>query len=316
VGISYDNGKLVFYGGDGCFSVKAPVSEMNPTSLRFSTSLDILKYFMSELKGNVLIYSDGNFVSFKVKEENLKLRVGKFRFEKFEDRFDNISKLNKIFLIKDLDFVSSHLEEGSLVDIFFGEKTKMAAESREIICYTTRETMESYGSTFWSVPYYSSRHVVKSLKDDSSRELIIGRGLNHLVFKGEFLYNLCGEEITDNKLYLIEEEINAGKIVAKIGANSLKHYLRRSMILGRNSQVKITGTKRGIFFYTFTKGMEYKGVLETSIQEGFSTIVNAYFLRSALNRIGGENLQISIAKKYLIISTVQRKRFILLPLVQ
>jgi len=316
VGVSYDNGKLVFYGGDGCFSVKAAVSEMNPTSLKFSTSLDILKYFISELKGNVLIYSDGNFVTFKVKEENLKLRAGKFRFEKFEDRFDNISKLNKTFFVKDLDFASSHLEEGSMVDLFFGDKTKIAAQSRDIICYTSRDSIESYDSAFWSIPYYSSRHIVKSLKDDSSRELVVGRGLNHLVFKGEFLYNLCGEEIKDNKLFLIEEEINTGKIIAKIGASHLKHYLRRSMILGRNSQVKISGTRKGIFFYTFTKGMEYKGVLETSIQERFTTIVNAYFLRSALNRIGGENLQISLGKKHLIISTVQRKRFILLPLVQ
>ncbi|MDK2885545.1 MAG: hypothetical protein PWP54_103 [Thermosipho sp. (in: thermotogales)] len=316
VGVSYDNGNLVFYGGDGCFSVKAEVSEMNPTSLRFSTSLDILKYFISELKGNVLIYSDGNFVTFKVKEENLKIRVGKFRFEKFEDRFDVISKISNTFFIKDLDFVSSHLEEGSMVDLFFGNKTKMAAESRDIICYVSRDAIENNSSIFWSIPYYSSRHIVKSLKDDSVRELLVGKGLNYLIFKGEFLYNLCGEEIKENKLIFIEEEIKNGKIIAKIGASHFKHYLRRSMILGRNSQVKISGSRNGIFFYTFSRGMEYKGVLETKIESPFTTIVNAYFFRSALNRIGGENLQIFLGKSHLIISTVQKRRFILLPLVQ
>ncbi|SHH29799.1 hypothetical protein [Thermosipho atlanticus] len=315
VGISYDNGYLTLYGSDGCFTVKAKITEMNPTSLKFSISLDILKYFISELKGNVFIYSDGNFVTFKVKEENLKLRVGKFRFEKFEDRFDVVSKVSSIFFTKDLDFATSHIEEGCMVDIFFNDKIKIAAEYKNIICYTSRDVLESYSNISWSIPYYSARHIVKSLKDTSSKDLIIGKSLNHMVIKGDFLYNLCGEEIVDNKLFLVEKELKESALISKLSLKHLKHYLRRSMMLGRNSQVKLSGTKRGIFFYTFSRGMEYKGMLEGRIESSFSTIANAYFLRSALNRIGGENLLLMLSKTHLIITTSQKKRFILLPLI-
>ncbi|MBO8160917.1 MAG: hypothetical protein H0Z24_04720 [Thermosipho sp. (in: Bacteria)] len=315
VGVAYHNGNLVFYGGDGCFAVKAEICEINPTSLKFSIFLDILKSFVLELKGNVFMYSDGNYVTLRVKEENLKLKVGKFRFEKFEDRFDIVAKLSKSSFVNDLDFASSHIEEGCMVDMYFGKKVKLISEYKDIICFSLRDSYDSNMSLNWSIPYYTARHIVKSLKDSFSREILIGKGLEHLILQSDYFYNVCGEEIAENRLFLVEDEIKNSKLISKIGSNHFKHYLRRSMILGRNSQVKLSATKRGIFFYTFSRGMEYKGILETNVEGSFTTTANAYFLRSALNRIGGENLILMLGKSHLIISTPQKKRFILLKII-
>ncbi|RDI92503.1 hypothetical protein Ob7_00385 [Thermosipho africanus Ob7] len=312
VGFKYENGFLNLYGSDGCLSLKAKVSEMNPTTLSFSVPLDILKFFVFELSGNISIYSDGNYVVLKAKDENLKLKTERFSFKNFEERYEELINVPINVFVNDLDFVSSHLEEGSYVDFYFGNKVRMVAENGSIINYVVRDKKSKEYS--WRIPYYSARHLIKALSEIKSGELIVGEGLNKLVLSSDYLFNVCGEELDHLELVPLENEIEKSEEFLRVSLKSIRRFLRRAMISGRYSRLKIFGNEKGLYFYAFSENMEYRGHIDISSKYIFQTTTNAYFLRSALNRIGSETLLFFKGEKYLIISTMQKRRFILLPL--
>ncbi|ONN27839.1 hypothetical protein XJ44_02415 [Thermosipho affectus] len=312
VGFSYNSGYLSMFGSDGCLTVKFVVSEMNPTTLSFTLPLDILKFFVYELSGDINIYSDGRYVFLKAKDENLKLKIEDFHLKDFEDRYEKLLDISRSTFLNDLDFVSSHLEEGNFVDLFFGNGFRLVAENNGIINYVRRDNKSSTFS--WRIPYYSSRHLIKALQLLKGREIELGYGLRHMVLKSDQLFNVCGENLNEEMIYLLEEEFSNAKEFMRISLKNLKRFLRRSMISGRYSRLKLAGNSAGLFFFASSSDMEYKGHLEISSPEKFQTITNAYFLRSALNRLGSENLIFLKSRKYLLISTINKKRFIFLPL--
>ncbi|QTA38717.1 hypothetical protein JYK00_04195 [Thermosipho ferrireducens] len=316
VGFSYNRGYLTLYGTDGCLSVRIPVGKINPTTLSFNASLDILKAFLQDLSGEISLYSDGNYIVLKARSESIKLKVDTFKFTSFEDRAEHLGSIHTGSFVNDLDFVSAHLEEGSMIDIFFHDFLKMAAEHNSIICYTRREMLKFSRTLAWSVPYFSVRHIVKSFKKLPQKELHFGMGINHLVFKSKYTYNLCGENISENftRLDLLENEIKNAFFIASSNLKMLRHFLRRSMILGKYTHVKIAGKNDKLIFYSSKNGLEYKGIIKTAVKKTFYTEVPAYFFRSVLNRIGGENIKIALGDKFLIVTTSQHKRYIFLPL--
>ncbi|ABR30138.1 hypothetical protein SU69_01395 [Thermosipho melanesiensis] len=312
VGFAYNHGYLNMFGSDGCLTVKYEVSEMNPTTLSFTLPLDILKFFVYELSGDVYIYSDGRYVFLKAKDESLKLKAEEFHIKKFEERYEKILNVSKNKFLNDLDFVSSHLDESGMVDLFFGDSFKLVAENSGIINYVRRDGKSIPFS--WRIPYYSSRHLIKSLQLLNDSDIEIGAGVNALVLKAKHVFNVCGEELDQQALYLLEEELYRAKEFLKVGLKGIRRFLRRAMISGRNSSIKLMGNKNGIFFYASSSKMEYKGHVEIPSPEDFQVITNAYFLRASLNRLGSENLLLMKSNMFLFITTNSKKRFIILPM--
>lgn len=334
-----DNGRLYAVASDGCLSGYfdlGPFLFQRPFA-PFEVPLDILKQFLSELSGHLTLTYQDQIFTLRAMGEVLRLKVNRSSYiERSRGDFSLIKEavwyagISKRRLLGDLDLVSSFLEEGAKAELHISSAgVEMCSHHAGIASYTSHEwpkleLLNRGGS--WpvpenlSVPYVTSRHLLKVLEQESSDTVEISHDGSRLFFRfgGELgglplsFYSLCGDR-TEGFISTLRAVTREAQIVGRIPSRHLLRILRRSLIVGRFSEVELRGEPGTVVVFAQHSGIAYRASIDVELDLAFSTRVRAYLLRSALNRLGTQNVLVSVRRDFVLFFTPSLTRFILLP---
>lgn len=326
-------GKLYVAANDGCLHGYFELAEHTPQPIfpPFEVPLDIVKQFVSELRGLVTIVHEENLFTLKAEGEVLRLRTAKL--QKPERYLEDLSRadvlewytgISKRRFTSDLDLVSSFLEEGARAEIHLSAGSlEMCSSHGGILSYTTYELsldeqlrgmFDGFGESL-SVPYVTARHVLKVLELETSDSLDIAQDRGRFFLRpGNLcgaLYSFCGDRTELPVAYLrdVTKQIRMG---GHVQARALFRVLRRSLVVGRASEVELVGEPGALVAFAQHPGITYRATVDAALDIRFRTRVRAYFLRSALNRLGSQNILVGLSGEFLLLFTPSLTRFVLL----
>ncbi|MGC8820257.1 MAG: hypothetical protein ACP5KD_05775 [Fervidobacterium sp.] len=313
------DGKLYALASDGCLKGSFELSPylFSRSFQPFEISLDVLKQFSSELSGKVNLLIQDGIITFKCQNEILRLKVNyvdNIQIQKIAEK--GIKMVRRKFL-SEIDYSSCFLEEGNNVDVFIsGNLLELISHYAGILSYVKLNVgqNELTGASYSiSIPYVSSRHVVKALDLEESEEIIIyyDEYEKKLHLKSTHLYTLCGDTPAENP-ERVRNVCSQFKVHSKISASQLQKLLRRSLISGRFSDVQLYTRLGEVVVVSQYGSIAYKGSMEADINAIFSVKTKANLLRSALNRIGSQNILVDVIDDFVVFSSPSLTRFLIL----
>ncbi|MEN3042269.1 MAG: hypothetical protein ABDH59_03070 [Fervidobacterium sp.] len=320
---SYE-GKLYFLASDGClygYFDLAPY--LFPRTFQpFEIPLDVVKQFSLELNGKVNLLFQDNMITFKCQNEILRLRVNYTGKEiSFPKTSDSYIRLYRKKFINELDFASCFLEEGSYTNFFITRDcVEFISHHMGIVSYVrlkSESKLENKDEEFREfslrIPYVSSRHIIKALDNEQAEELAIyfDDSVLKLHIKAMNYYTFCGDLAEENP-DRIRNLCRSFQPKLRINSLQLQRLLRRSLILGRFSDVQLY-TRSGELVVISQHGpIAYRGSMEIEINLSFSIKTKAHFLKSALTRIGSQYILVDVIDDYVLLSAPSLSRFLIL----
>jgi len=318
--------KFYLIATDGCLTGYFPISQFYLKSLPpFEIPLDVVKQFVSELSGKVsLLFQDGT-LSFKSQSELLRLRIYPVQKEKkfIIPRFSEYTVFSKRKFVSELDFVSSFLEEGSYTDWHYnGHRLEMISQHLGLVAYSViertkydadNENITNIANFSISIPYVSSRHLIKVLEGDETENIVVSFDSfkMEIVIKSENIYTMCSD-ISEHNPVNIRDICAKFPTNVKLSTALFQRLLRRALISGRFSDVEIYSRHGEIVVLSQHGSIVYKGSIPSSTEQEFSVKTKAYMLRSALNRIGSQYVSIGIVNDYVLMAPPSATRFLIL----
>lgn len=321
-------GKLYLMASDSCFRGYFELSPylFSKPFQPFQISLDVVKQFSSELLGRVnLLFQDG-IVTFKCQNEILRLRVNYIENMAIQKVPEKMVLVSKKKFLSDFDLASCFIEEGSNVDIFISPNNiELISHHSGMLSYIKlgtqnieeseeKETFEfKSGSFSTSIPYVSARHIIKTFDLEEIEEIKIHFDEldQKMYILGNDIFTVCGDKPTETP-EKIRNLCNRFQIQAKINAAQLQKLLRRSLISGRFSDTQLYTRNGELVVVSQHGGIAYKGGINTEINVNFSIKIKAHLLRSALNRMGSQNVLIGIVDDFVLFSSPSLTRFLIL----
>ncbi|WP_448377255.1 hypothetical protein [Fervidobacterium sp.] len=309
---------------DGCLTGYFPVAPFYSKSLPpFQIPLDVVKQFVSELSGKIsLIFQDG-ILSFKAQNELLRLKTIADQREKefYIPKLLEYVTFSKRKLVTELDFVSSFLEEGSYADWYYsGLKLEMISHHIGLVAYSNleREKEDNENNVnierfSISIPYVSTRHLIKVLESDESESVYLAfdSDKRELIVKSENIYTTCSD-FSEHEPGKVRDLCARFTSHVKIHASHFQRLLRRALISGRFSDVEIYSRHGEIVVISQHGSVAYKGSIPVSVESEFSVKTKAYMLRSAINRIGSQYISIGVVDDYVLMAPPSTTRFLIL----
>lgn len=338
-----EEGKLYLFATDGCLGGYFEISQylLSKNFHSFEIPLDVVKQFVAELNGKVsLIYQNG-VVTFKCFNETLRLRANysseEVKLPKVPQHSIDISK--KQFL-NEIDFVSCYLEEGQNINIFInGKVMELISHNFGIVAYSVlkayntqrhvsqeddekgdvqaiKNVEDKLKRVALSIPYVSVRHTIKVLDLEDTEELTIRYSdvEKKMLIKGKNLYKICGDEPEEGP-NRIGSLCKMFKQKFRINNSQLKRLLRRALIAGKFSDMQLYTRSGELVVVSQHGSIAYRGSMEIGETESniqFSIKTKAYLIRSALNRIGSQNVLVDVIEDWAILAAPSLNRFILL----
>ncbi|MCX7653483.1 MAG: hypothetical protein N2Z58_02240 [Fervidobacterium sp.] len=323
---SYE-GKLYLLASDGClygYFDLAPY--LFPKTFQpFEIPLDVVKQFSLELNGKVNLLFQDNMITFKCQNEILRLRVNyagkEICFPKISDLHIRLLRLSRKKFINELDFVSCFLEEGSYTNFFITKDgVEFISHHMGIVSYVrlkSESKLENKDEEFREfslrIPYVSSRHIIKALDTEQTEELTIyfDGSVLKLHIEAANYYTFCGD-LAEESPDRIRNLCRSFEPKLRINSLQLQRLLRRSLILGRFSDVQLY-TRSGELVVVSQHGpIAYRGSMEIEINLSFSIKTKAHFLKSALTRIGSQYILVDVIDDYVLLSAPSLSRFLIL----
>ncbi|HCI30111.1 MAG TPA: hypothetical protein PKI14_07755 [Fervidobacterium sp.] len=326
-----EENEIYVMASDGCltgFFELSPIYLPKPFPA-FEAPLDVVKQFLSELYGKVIFSYQNGILSLKCQTEILQLKVGYVQPQNGEElhlpkkEYENgedIVRISKKKFLAELDLVSGYLEEGNYIDIFYsGNYFELLSQHSGIVSYAriksnlTKESDASFLSESISIPFVSARHMIKTMEMEETEDLKIlfqesEKGM-HII--GESFYTIRGDTPSESP-ERIRQLCAKASPDCRILTNQLQKVLRRALLAGRFSDIEIYTRSDQIVVVSRYSSIAYKGTLEVECKNDFSIKTKAYLLRSAINRLGSQNLIISVVDKFVIIASPSLTRFLIL----
>ncbi|HQO04715.1 MAG TPA: hypothetical protein PKW84_01155 [Fervidobacterium sp.] len=322
-----EDNEMYVMASDGCLTGYFDLSPflLSKSLPPFEVPLDVVKQFISELRGKVVFSYQNGILSLKCLSEILQLKVGyipsqrehEFHIQKQTD--EDTIHISKRKFLAELDLVSGYLEEGSSVDIFYSASAfEFASQHAGIVSYARlkaengRQTQAVLPEEI-SIPFVSARHLIKSMELEEIEELKItfNSAEEKMHLTGEAIYTICGD-VPSQSPERVRQLCAQVTPDCRLFTSQLQKVLRRALLAGRFSDIELYTRLNQIVVVSHYSSIAYKGTLEVECAKEFSIKTKAYLLRSAINRIGSQNLIISVIDKFVVIASPSLTRFLIL----
>jgi len=317
-------GKLYILASDGCFKGYFELSPylFSKPFPAFEIPLDVVKQFSTELAGRVNLLFQDNTITLKCQNEILRLKVNYVGKEiRIPRPYESIIKLSKKKFLNELDFVSCFLEEGSYANVFLTSNfVEFISHHMGIVSYVKskvekllEEDNVKFSKMSISIPYVSARHIIKTIDTEETEELRIHftEGEQQLIIQSANFYTSCGDLPEENP-DRIKNLCQMFEAKVRISTTQLQRLLRRALISGKFSDVQLYTRNGELVVVSQSGAIAYKGSIELESTIPFSVKTKAHLLRSALARIGSQNILIDVVQDYVVLSSPSLSRFLIL----
>ncbi len=283
--LSYKDG-LVMKATDGCLTCWMKIAECEPFYGEIPVGLKLLKGFLAGEKSQeirLVILQDQ--ITLQGYQETLRIKTSQPKEREHMKPFKEAGKTRLVKFMNFLDFATAALEEGDMTCLAsFDSSLIIISPSRTItsLCRVDDSINEQFS---FSIPYMSSRHIVKALKvyeKDCPLTLAIGDNWFSLICE-DFAMQVCGEK--DSKHDRIEQ-IMVNSESYQLYSAFAKFVSKAAWLLPKDTPLRITGTESKIHFYGSYGTVQYRAELDAGLQKPFQIQVSPHRLRSALSRMG------------------------------
>ncbi|MFN4189937.1 MAG: hypothetical protein ACK4E2_02940 [Pseudothermotoga sp.] len=282
--LSYKDG-LVLKATDGCLTCWMKITESEPFYGEIPVGLKLLKGFlMGEKSKQILLSISGDQMILQGYQETLKIKTSQPKEREHMKPFKEVGRTSLIKFMDFLDFSTAALEEGDMTYIgSLDSSLIMISPSRTIVslCKFDDSIDEEFS---FSIPYMSSRHIVKALKvyeRDSLLTLAIGDAWFSLICQ-DFAMQVCGEK-DSNQLKV--EQFLCRADSQPLFSTFVKFVSKAAWLLPKDATLRITGNGKKIHFHGSYGMVQYKAELDMSLQKPFEIEVSPHRLRSAFSRM-------------------------------
>lgn len=309
--LSYKDG-LVIRATDGCLTAWMKIAECEPFYGEVQIPLRLLKGFLiGEKTEEVELTFIGDQVLLHANQETLRIKTSQPKDRERMEHFKEVGRTHLKKFVTYLDFATAALEEGDMTYIgSFDNHLVMVASSRTIlsICEFDDSSFEEF---HFSVPYMSSRHIVKAMKvyqKDCLLTLAIGDEKLTLL-TDDFGMQICGEKSSfDSKIDQVFFENGNPEMLYSAFA---KYISKAAWLLPKDTILKISGTDKEIKFFGTYGSVQYKAELPMGVSKPFEVEVSPHRLRSALARMSSR-LFLIVSDRFIRIGD-QKGRYVVIP---
>jgi len=307
--LSYKDG-LVLKATDGCLTAWMKITNCEPFYGEVQVPLKLLKGFLvGEKAEEVEIQVLGDQIVLHGYQETLRIRVSQPKEREHMKPFKEVATMKIREFMIFLDFATAALEEGDMTQIeSFDDSLLLIASSRTIVSLCKIQNSVK-GDFSFSIPYMSSRHVVKALKvyqRDGPMTLAVGDAWLSLISE-DFAMQICGENSTHQKE--IQQIVTVQQKPEQLYSSFGKFVSKAAWLLPKDTPLKITGSGKQIDFYGSYGTVQYKAELQMGVSKPFQVEVSPHRLRSALSRMSAK-LFLSVFDEFVRIED-QKGRFVI-----
>ncbi|MGJ8455106.1 hypothetical protein ACSFC1_07370 [Pseudothermotoga sp. U03pept] len=307
--LSYKNG-LVLKVTDGCVTAWMKITNCEPFYGEVQVPLKLLKGFLvGEKAEEVEIQVLGDQIVLHGYQETLRIRVSQPKEREHMKPFKEVATMKIREFMIFLDFVTAALEEGDMTQIeSFDDSLLLIASSKTIVSLCKIQNSVK-GDFAFSIPYMSSRHVVKALKvyqRDGPMTLAVGDAWLSLISE-DFAMQICGENSTHQKE--IQQIVTTQQKPEQLYSAFGKFVSKAAWLLPKDTPLRITGSGKQIDFYGSYGTVQYKAELQMGVSKPFQVEVSPHRLRSALSRMSAK-LFLSVFDEFVRIED-QKGRFVI-----
>ena len=314
VELFYKNG-LWFKASDNCAVLRIFVGESPPFEGARTISLDLLKAFTSDVKGDELRLSiQENLVVLKAGNELLSTKTSKISVEEREENEEYVCTVVKKDFENALNFASSNLEEGAFTGIIFeDEMVTMYGAYEEILTISFLST-NLFKAFAKKIPYATARHVYKFLERLNVQTIDVYTKGELLSLRYPFLeLDVCGDALEETEREQLSRLLQEKPLeVLHAKKEIVSRLIRKAAYLGKNT--KATLVRDGETMKITFRGPHVLYSAEFFVRAGkdFQVIFSPKRLRGALSRMKGENLVFELTSSHLRIANPSKTQMILL----
>ncbi|TYB94719.1 MAG: hypothetical protein FXF54_05180 [Kosmotoga sp.] len=305
---------------DGCGKLEIPLNKkVEEFDGSYAFPIDKAKVLKEQRSDDVYIKikTKGKDLLITTSEESLELRNA-FSSErpKMERKFEGLFDQKLTDFKNAINFASSPGDEGDTIGLVSNEKrTAVVAQSSNLttISFLSAGINRELAVAF---PYVTARHLVKTLEHIKSEKIIVGEGIRDIGLKiGKLLFSICRDtEVTiDKEILSLPENIETSTVYSK------KHfqYALRKMcrVVGRGFSVLLIQNEKGTQFLSKVGNTKYEiNIDKKPYKKQLIAKVEPHRLRSAISRMGGEKIKMSVYNKKMILSDSKDRYFALFPI--
>ncbi|GEM_PF-423238 len=306
-----------FFATDGCAKIELPAgSETGSFDGTYVLPLDYAKALKNQPGEADLEFSfSSETLLLEVNDQKLVVEKAKLPgHPEMERKFEFLFGMPVRAFSKKLDYVSSISNEGDFVEITGSETAvTFVSQASNMTAVAFADVTPKHAFAF-SVPYVTTRHLVKTLSLAKTEELSFGTGIADLGLKtGRLLVSLCklnerrsSPEISRVRGWLKETE----QVEKKAISDALRKACR---LISKGLNILLISDKKGVRLYLKSANMRYEETFVRKSSCEFFTKVEPHRLRSALARMPGSHILIGKHAGTVIIADRQGGEFILLP---
>ncbi|HOJ88660.1 MAG TPA: hypothetical protein PLP64_09590 [Pseudothermotoga sp.] len=307
--LSYKDG-LVMRATDGCLTCWMKIAECEPFYGEIPVGLRLLKGFLTGEKSQEVYFTIlPDQIVLQGYQETLRIKTSQPKDREHMKPFRQIGRTRLTKFMNFLDFATAALEEGDMTHLTSLEKSLvMISPSRTIVslCKVDDGIDEEFS---FSIPYVSSRHIVKALKvyeRDCPMALGVGEASFSLICD-DFAMQVCGEK--DSRQGEIEQVLVRGDTYQLYTAFT-KFISKAAWLLPKDTPLRIAGTEKKIYFFGSYGTVQYRAELDMGFQKSFEIEISPHRLRSALSRMGSR-IFLAVFDEFVRIED-QRGRYVLI----
>ncbi len=284
---SYKDG-LILRSTDGCLTSWVRIAESQPFHGEIAMPAKLLKGFLiGERAEEIEIEFLDDYVAVRGENETLRMRIATPREREQMQAFEEVGETSVKEILKAFDFVTASLEEGDMMKIGSLNNSIFLVSSARTILSVCELGGKKIRDFCFSMPYASSRRIVKSLDvyGADSKTLLGVSNDKFTLLTSEFGMQVCGEtETMDPRL----------KDLVMVGGEEIlpaqfqRFVSKAAWILPKDALLKIVKTKREIKFFGSYGSVQYRGFVPCAEGLEYEIEVSPHKLRSALSRMSSK----------------------------
>ncbi|HAA86196.1 MAG TPA: hypothetical protein DCE14_07620 [Kosmotogaceae bacterium] len=306
-----------FFATDGCAKLELPAgSGSSCFEGTYVLPLDYAKALKNQPEVSEISFSFSD-ETLLLETDTQKLTIQKSRLPghpEMERKFEYLFGIQVKEFTRKLDYVSSISNEGDLIEIAANsESVLMISQAAGMTAVSFIDIPAKHKFTF-SIPYVTSRHLVKALSLTKAGNLSFGTGIAELGLKtGRMLFSLCRLNETKSSAQISSIRNWPGSPV-RIDKRKLTGALRKACsLIGRGLSILLVSENRKVRLYLKTANMRYEEKLTDEFSEDFITKVDPHRLRAALSRLPGDSVLLGRHANAVLLADGKGSDFILIP---
>ncbi len=306
-----------FFATDGCAKLDLPAgSRSSHFEGTYVLPLDYAKALKNQPEEAEISFSFSD-ETLLLETDTQKLTIQKSKLlghPEMERKFEYLFGIQVKEFTRKLDYVSSISNEGDLIEIVANnESVLMISQTTGMTAVSFMDISAKHRFAF-SIPYVTSRHLVKALSLAKAGDLSFGTGIAELGLKsGRMLLSLCrlNETRSSAKISSIR---NWSGLPVRIDKRKLTGALRKACsLIGRGLSILLVSENRTVRLYLKAANMRYEEKLTDEFSEDFITRIDPHRLRSALSRLPGDSVLLGKHADAVLMADGKGSHFILIP---